>query len=217
MANKIQKSTIEQLITNNGQLTKSYQIADPETGEITSKYRYLEGHPKSYRFDAREGKFNINGTEKLGSSLTFQPIAWRIFEDDILQMGKKKWAEIFFIDEKNCVSAILFHGYSVDNIYKLIEPLFYDDLALSDVVITATAEKKENTKITPKGIYFIAEFSYKIADKIKTEELKEFAIDHKIYRQETLTDIAHIKVAHRFYNPPTNHAPQPAQLAEATG
>src|SRR3712207_4442785 len=93
---------------------KPYQIIDVHTGEIINKYKYLEGHPKQYRFDAKEGKFNINGTVKLSDSFTFQPIAWRIFEDDIMQMGRKKWAEIFFVDEKQCVCAILFHGWSVE-------------------------------------------------------------------------------------------------------
>lgn len=189
---------------------KTYQIIDPASGEISSKYKYLEGHPKQYRFDAKEGKFNINGSVKLSDTFTFQPIAWRIFEDDIMQMGRKKWAEIFFIDDKNCLSVLLFHGWSVENLYKLIEPLYYDDLTLTDVVITATARKKENTKITPKGVYYIAEFSYAGANQVHTRELKEFAADHKIYRTETLTEVADIKVAHNFHNPLMNTLPDTA-------
>jgi hypothetical protein len=189
---------------------KTYQIIDPVSGEISSKYKYLEGHPKQYRFDAKEGKFNINGSVKLSDTFTFQPVAWRIFEDDIMQMGRKKWAEIFFIDEKNCLSAMMFHGWSVENLFKLIEPLYYDDLTLADVVITATARKKENTKITPKGVYYIAEFAYAGADQAITKELKEFAADHKIYRAETLTEVADIKVAHNFYNPLLNALPDNA-------
>lgn len=169
-------------------------------------FKYLEGHPRQYRFDAKEGVFNINGTEKLGGpsqgrSLTFQPIAWRIFTDNILNMGTKNWAELFFIDEKDCVSAVLFHGYSVDNIYRLIEPLFYDDLTLADVLITATAERKENTRIQPKGVYYIASFSYKLADPVRTAELKAYAESHRIFRHETLTDIANIKTAYNYFNP----------------
>jgi hypothetical protein len=189
---------------------KTYQIIDPVNGEILSKYKYLEGHPKQYRFDAKEGKFNINGSVKLSDTFTFQPVAWRIFEDDIMQMGRKKWAEIFFIDEKNCLSAMMFHGWSVENLFKLIEPLYYDDLTLADVIITANARKKENTKITPKGVYYIAEFSYASADQAITKELKEFAADHKIYRAETLTEMADIKVAHNFYNPLLNALPDNA-------
>jgi hypothetical protein len=180
---------------------KSYQYFDFEKGEVVCPYKYLEGHPKQYRFDAKEGLFSIHGIEQLGDTFTFQPIAWRIFSDNILRMGTKNWAEIFFMDEKNCVSALLFHGYSVDNMYKLIEPLFYDDLTLADVVITAKAEKKENTKITPKGVYYIAGFSYQLAPREKVQEVQDFVRDNKIFRQETLTDLAHIKVASGFYNP----------------
>jgi hypothetical protein len=184
---------------------KPYQIADEQTGEVRSKYKYLEGHPRQYRFDAKEGFFNINGTEKLGRTLTFQPFAWRIFTDDILKMGTKNWAELFFIDEKNCVSVVLFHGYSVENIFRLIEPLYYDDQTLADVVITVVAEKKENTKIQPKGVYYIANFSYKIAtDTAKTTELKQFGQETRIYRQETLTDLANVRTAYNFYNPHAN-------------
>jgi len=204
--NKSQLSTIQ-----SDNALKPYQKIDELTGEVISnvavrRYKYLEGHPRQYRFDAKEGVFNINGAEKLGRTLTFQPIAWRIFTDNILNMGTKNWAEIFFIDEKNCVSALLFHGYSVDNIFRLIEPLYYDDLTLADVVITATAEKKENTKIQPKGVYYIANFTYKMGDETQTAELKQIAQDNKIFRQETLTDIANIKTAMNYYNPFANMA-----------
>ena len=164
--------------------------------------------------------FNINGSEKVGGpsngrTLTFQPIAWRIFTDNILNMGTKNWAELFFIDEKNCVSAVLFHGYSVDNIFRLIEPLYYDDLTLADVVITAVAERKENTKIQPKGIYHIATFSYTLGDPERTAELKAFAESVKVFRQETLTDIANIKTAMNYYNPFAIAAEEPERLSLA--
>lgn len=193
------------------------QISEVASNGVARRYKYLEGHPRQYRFDAKEGVFNINGTEKVGGpsqgrAMTFQPIAWRIFTDNILNMGTKNWAEIFFIDEKDCVSAVLFHGYSVDNIFRLIEPLYYDDLTLADVVITAVAEKKENTKIQPKGVYYIATFSYKMGDAEHTKQLKQFAQEHKIFRQETLTDIANIKTAMNYYNPFANVADEPELL-----
>jgi len=154
---------------------KSWQTIDQKNGDVISKYKYLEGHPRNYRFDAKEGVFSINGTEKIGGpshgrSLTFQPIAWRIFTDSILNQPEKRWAELFFIDDKKCVSSMRFHGYSVDNIFRLIEPLYYDELTLANVVLTATAEKKENTKIQPKGVYYIAQFSYELADTDLTKQ-----------------------------------------------
>lgn len=189
-----------QVAVNNHGL-KSYQKLNETTGEVVSKIKYLKGAPRQYRFDAKDGSFNINGEQKIGNTFSFQPIAWRIFEDDILQMGKKKWAEIFFVDDKNCVSVILFHGFSVDNLMRLIEPLYYDDATLADVVVTVTTSKKENTKITPKGVYYIAEFSYKQAGAEKIKELTEFVSDHQIYRAETITDTAEVRVSHNFSNP----------------
>lgn len=178
-----------------------YQKVNAQTGEVSSKYKYLEGHPRQYRFDAKEGVININGTEKVGRTLTFQPFAWRIFTDSILNMGPKVWAELFFVDEKNCVSVVMFHSYSVDNIFRLIEPLYYDDQTLADVVLTVVAERKENTKITPKGVYYIANFTYRLTDQEKTAELKQFGQHMRIYRQETLTSGATVKTAFNFYNP----------------
>ncbi|WP_018620775.1 hypothetical protein [Spirosoma luteum] len=201
MAKSTAPAVIEETDNDVSTSLKSYQKVNELTGEVTNKFKYLEGHPRQYRFDAKEGIFNINGTEKLGRTLTFQPIAWRIFTDNILNMGTKNWAELFFVDEQNCVSAVLFHGYSVDNIFRLIEPLYYDDLILADVIITAVAEKKEYTKSQPKGTYYIATFSYKMADIETTKTLKEFSDGVKIFRQETLTDIANVKTAFNFYNP----------------
>jgi hypothetical protein len=200
-------------VTNTPTGLLPYQKVHELTGEIIDKYKMLEGHPRQYRFDAKEGVFNINGTDKLGRSLTFQPIAWRIFTDAILGMGTKNWAELFFIDDKNCVASILFHSYSVENIFKMVEPLYYDDLTLADVVITAIAEKKEYTKSVPKGTYYIASFSYKMADVEQTGVLKRYAQDRKIYRQETLTDLANVKTALNYYNP-LAHAEGLEQLPE---
>lgn len=177
---------------------KSWQTIDQTHGDVISRYKYLEGHPRNYRFDAKEGVFSINGEKKLGRSLTFQPIAWRIFIDSILGQPAKQWAELFFIDDQRCVSSILFHGYSVDNIFRQIEPLYYDDRTLADVVLTATAERKENTKIQPKGVYYIAQFRYELADADLTKQRQEFAADNRIFRQETLTDTARFKTSHRY-------------------
>lgn len=160
--------------------------------------KYLEGHPRQYRFDGKAGVFNISGAEVLGRTLTFQPIAWRIFTDNILNMGTKNWAEIFFIDPKNCVSAVLFHGYSVDNLFKLIEPLYYDDMTLADVLITATAEKKQNKE---GGTYYMAHFAYTTADPTRTQTLKDYAQSAKIFRGETLTDVVNMKTTYNYYNP----------------
>ena len=35
-------------------------------------------------------------------------------------MGRKLWAELFFANDKGAVCAVLFHGYSVENLCRLI-------------------------------------------------------------------------------------------------
>ena len=179
---------------------KPYQKRHETTDAIVDKYKYLTGHPRQYRFDAKAGVFNINGVDVVGKTLTFQPFAWRIFTDDILNMGQKNWAELFFIDKKGCVSALLFHGYSVDNLFSLIEPLYYDDLTLADVVITTVAAPKTR-KGEEGGKYFIAEFTYAPAPADQVAELREYATDRQIFRAGTLTDLAKIKTSHKYHNP----------------
>lgn len=190
-----------------------FQILDEETGEILDKYLYIEGAPRTYRFDAKEGVFAIEGVDKVGRTLTFQPIAWRIFTDDILKQGLKQWAEIFFIDEHDCVSSVAFHGYSVDNVLNLIKPLTYARKKLSDVVVTAVAEKKENVKIQPKGIYYIASFTFVMAKPERVQELSEFIKTVKLYRRETITAAAIYRTIVNVFNPFTPE--NCAYLAEA--
>lgn len=182
-----------------------FQTFDAETGEILDKYLYIAGNPKQYRFDAKEGKFSVhydeNNVEMVGATLSFQPIAWRIFTDDILGQGLKKWAELFFIDEVGCVSCILFHNYSVANLEQLITPLVYNRIKLSEVVLTVSANKKENLKIQPKGTYYIASFTYKVADKAQTQELSDYVATINLYRRDTQTERAQIQVTKNVFNP----------------
>ena len=186
--------------------------ADEATGEVVqvSRFRYLPGHPRQVRFDAKAGQFNINGTVPLGSSLSFIPLAWRVFQDDILNMGRKLWAELFFTDDKGAVCAVLFHGYSVENLYRLIEPLFYDDLALADVLVTVTAEKKQTTKEGKAATYYIAQFSYTAADPAEVAARRDFARDFAIYRAETHTGKADMRIQHGYTVPADEEAPAEA-------
>ena len=187
---------------------------DEATGEVVqvSRFRYLPGHPRQVRFDAKAGQFNINGTVPLGSSLSFIPLAWRIFQDDILNMGRKLWAELFFADDKGAICAVLFHGYSVENLYRLIEPLFYDDLTLADVTMKVTAEKKQTTKEGKTATYYIAQFSYEAADPAEVAARRDFARDFPIWRAETYTGTADMRIQHGYTVPAEEDpiSPEPA-------
>lgn len=90
-------------------------------------------------------------------------------------MGHKHWVELFFLDEKNRLCAIPSHGFSVDALKSVSVSLFYDDLTLANVILTVKAKKKENPKIQPKGVYYIADFSYIMADEKRTSDIAQFA------------------------------------------
>lgn len=196
---------------------RAYQIEkpDPETGELltASRFRYLMGHPRQIRCDLKAGVFNINGEKVIGKTLSFIPLAWRIFQDNILNMGRKTWAEVFFVDESGAVCAVLFHGYSVENLQKLNSALFYDDISLADVALTVTTSKKQSKK-EDGGTYYIAEFSYAPAPADEVKARKEFAADHLIYREETVTGEAEVSLFHG-YRLPNHHEPQRRALPAA--
>lgn len=180
---------------------------DEDTGEVmrVPKYKYLEGHPRQYRTDAKLGNFNIMDGKVLGEKLTFQPIAFRFFQDDIFKQGLKNWAEVFFIDENNCVAAILFHGFSAENLSRLAEPLYYQDKFLTDVVVTASLAKQVNDKIKPPATFYLAEFTFEDADPEVTKELKAFAKTQKFYRRASLQGSAVMQSQRNFYNPFDEH------------
>ena len=194
-------------------------ITDTDSGEVieTSRFKYLPGHPRQIRFDAKAGVFNIGGEKVLGKSISFIPMALRVFSDNILNMGRKIWAEMYFVDEAGAVCAVLFHGYSVENLQKLNASLFYDDLKLTDVVLTVTAEKKQTVKDDKPATYFIAEFKYDAADPAEVAARQQFAADFDIYREETVTGTADQRIIHNYrlpegYEP---YHPQALRLAAA--
>lgn len=105
--------------------TTNTNFVNPDTGELTIKYR--PGYPRSYRFDASRGVINVNGEiniTKKGEALSFIPIGYRLFKDDILGYGLKKWAEFFFVNEGGQLCSLLFHGYSVENLERRTNDLF---------------------------------------------------------------------------------------------
>ena len=212
-------ATPDATLTTTPQPTRAYLTVavDEDSGEVTetSRFRYLAGHPRQIRFDAKAGQFNIGGITPLGNSLEFVPLAWRIFSDNILNMGRKTWAELFFVDAKGAVCAVLFHGYSVENLYRLVEPLFYDDLTLADVKVKVSAEKKQTIKDEKTATYYIAQFSYTPADPAEVQALREFAEDVSVWREETYTGLAEIKTSAGYTVPQAEDQPALLEAAEA--
>ena len=183
--------------------TQKTDFVDPKTGELVIKYR--PGYPRSYRFDASKGNFNLNGEmtlTKKGEALSFIPIAYRLFRDEILGYGKKSWAEFFFANEEGHLCSLLFHGYSVENLSKKTNDLFYDNVNLSQVILTATPVEKVKSSGEGKGNkYFIAEFSYKVLEEKQQEEVKLVGESLNIWRAETLTGDAYVELSVNYVPP----------------
>jgi hypothetical protein len=193
-------------------------LIDKKTGEVYA-VRYLPGYPRQIRFDASKGNFNLNGDVSLtkkGEEFSFIPIAYRIFNDNILGMGKKRWAEFFFLNEARQVCAVLFHGYSVENFMRLAaNEMFYDDVTPCDVVITARPVEKEcKDPDAPGKKYFMAEFSYKKLEKGDKDTLFRVTEGINFWREETTTGDARIEFALNW-NPPHPVIELNGQPAEA--
>ena len=107
------------------------------------------------------------------------------------------------------------HGYSVENLYRLIEPLFYDDLTLADVKVKVSAEKKQTIKDEKTATYYIAQFSYTPADPAEVQALREFAEDVPVWREETYTGLAEIKTSAGYTVPQAEDQPALLEAAEA--
>mgnify|MGYP000536533908 CR=1 FL=1 len=189
---------------------KSYLVESPEseTGEIVlkEKYLYFEGRPREYRFNGQNGQFNRYGDHvltdpsgRLLTEFTFQPIAYRTFEDCLFgRLLREQWAELFFIDSDDCVASIMFNNTSVTEFYRLLEPILYERKSLCDIVLTVKPERITG-KADPNKIWYIARFTYKPADPVRTAELTEYAKDHRIYRAETIQPSAvHKLVSENF-------------------
>ena len=177
-------------------------FANQETGELQIKYR--PGFPRHYRFDASRGLISLSDMNitKKAEPLSFIPISYRIFQDDILGYGLKKWAEFFFINQLGHVCSLLFHGYSVENLEKGTHDLYYDEVNLSEVILTVTPIEKTKKEGEGKGSkYFIAEFSYKVLSNEQRNEMKLLSESLNVWRTDTLTENSTMELSVN-YNPP---------------
>jgi len=177
-------------------------FTNAETGKLNIKYR--PGFPRHYRFDASRGVFSLNEMTitKRGEPLTFISISYRIFKDDILGFGLKKWAEFFFLNQAGHVCSLLFHGYSVENLERKTNELFYDEVNLSEVILTVTPIEKTKKEGEGKGSkYFIAEFSYQVLTNDQRQEIKLLGEALNIWRADTLTENSTTELSVNYYPP----------------
>ncbi len=159
-----------------------------ETGEIRQA-AYRPGHPRQYRFNAAEGRFNLNGETnitKAGETFSLIPLTIRVFKDNLFEMGRKTWAEIYFLNCKNQVCSTMLHGYSVENLEALESELFYEDLSINEIVLKITPESKTSKANGNK--YFIAEFDFEPADKELLTSMQNAIDGYNLNRVETFNE-----------------------------
>ena len=177
-------------------------FVNAETGELQLKYR--EGFPRHYRFDASRGLFNLSemNITKKGEPLSFIPISYRIFKDNILGYGLKKWVEFFFLNQLGHVCSLLFHGYSVENLEKGTLDLFYDEVNLSEVILTVTPIEKTKKDGEGKGSkYYIAEFTYQVLPNEDRNAIKLLGESLNVWRSDTLTGNSTVELSVNYHPP----------------
>lgn len=193
------------------------EITDTDTGEVR-QLKYREGMPRSYRFDASKGIVTIGGEEpitKPGDHLSFVPVAVRVFKDALFERGRKTWAELFFVTQAGVLGAIMVHEYSVEGLLRLESELFYDDLKITDVVLTLKPVQKEKKAGEGAGNkYYIAEWGYKPAPKDLLDELARMTNGVPIYRADTAKETAKMIAAVNYTLPESALQPGEAALPE---
>lgn len=146
--------------------------------------KYLPGFPRKYRFDAKNGKLNFNGQTDItpkGQAFTIIPLAHRIFTDEILGYSRRKWAELFFVNQAGHLCSLLFHGYSVDQLQLILGDLYYEDAGLTDIQLTVHPEPRSNDF----GNYYVASFGFETLPASDREQLALVAESlPPIYRQD---------------------------------
>ncbi len=198
-----ESSKAELVHTPKGEVHRTDDLLS-QNGE--QKYLYFEGRPREYRFNGQNGQFNLYGDRiltdasgRLLSTFSFQPIAYRIFEDTLFGRSVRElWAELFFVDNDNCVASIMFNNTSVNELYRLLEPILYERKSLCDVVLTIKPERVQS-KNDPSKSWYIGRFTYENAKPERVAEMMEFVRTHHVYRGETLTVSAQHKLVSQGY------------------
>jgi hypothetical protein len=170
------------------------------TGEID--VTYMQGYPKVIRFDASAGLFTSDEKVPLtatGEQLTIKPVAFRLFKDDILGMGIKKWVEFFYLDEVGCMCNLLLHGFSVEELMKLVPRLFYAKANLCEVALTIRPEARTSKE---KKKFYLCSFSIMPLSEDEKALNRLIGESHCIWRQDTLTGDAEEQSSRNYYTLP---------------
>lgn len=173
-------------------MTTNYSpLSDPASfaKALPERVTYLEGLPRNYRFNAKEGTLNYEKEKEItssGSTFTLLPLALRVFTAPLFKGPDRKWLEIFFLNKSGHVCGVLFHSSSVDRFYDAAgKRMVYDGVSPITSLITIRPLPRKHPK---HGPYYVADFSFEElpAEAIaKAEEMRE--VLPPIYRDDTVT------------------------------
>ncbi|MCB9302601.1 MAG: hypothetical protein H6566_18315 [Lewinellaceae bacterium] len=196
-------------------------LLNKETGELLP-VTYFPGRPLQYRFDASRGLFNIRGEvvlTKPREAFELIPVAYRVFTDDILGVGRKRWAEFFFLNEERMLCNLLLHGYSVQNLMQVVaDRMFYDNVKLTQVRLKVTPVQKESKSPGAEGKkYHIAQFDYEQISAEEAATLQNAVKGLHIWREETNTGAGEIQFAENYSPPVFEEVPEGAAFQALGG
>lgn len=178
---------------------KTENHVDKKSGDVIPAM-YREGRPRGYRFNASTGILNLGGdrpVSKAGAPFRLIPLSMRIFRDDLFEKGRKTWCEIFFLNAKNQLCVVLFHGFSVENLADLEDEMFYEGLEIGNVILTVSPQKKES-KAAEGSTYYIAAFSFEEADEEVLAAQRAAVKEYTVFRHDTWNENADLIVGYKY-------------------
>ncbi len=189
-------------------------LVDKKSGELLP-VTYFPGRPLQYRFDASRGVFNIRGETVLTKpreAFEIIPVAYRIFADNILGVGMKKWAEFFFLNEERQLCNLLLHGYSVQNLMQVVaDRMFYDNVKLTEVRLKISPVQKESKSPGAEGKkYHIAFFDYEPISPEEVAILQNAVKGLQVWREDTNTGAGETQFAENYSPPVFEEVPEGA-------
>ena len=157
------------------------------------KVKYMQGHPRVYRFDAKSGRVqdhNGDPLHKAGEPITLIPLSYRTFYAEMFEYSPRLWLEVFFLNAAGQVCTLLFHGYSSQQFIQACVSLFYDECAVNEVSFEITPMLREKTLEDGKKIkYYIADFAVTTLPKnVIKKPAKVLEQCQPVYRQSTATN-----------------------------
>jgi len=142
--------------------------------EKPETYRYIPGHPLTYRFNGSSGAliayFLGNEYEITKKGFSFVPLGYRFFKAIDL-FGKKRkdggfvpWVEFFFANKGGNIGSVLFHGFSVESLKNLSADLSYQESDFPEYVLNVEPDSFQIS--TPEGIKRVFKAVFSVGERI---------------------------------------------------